>query len=262
MPTHKRTIKWYDDNANDYIKHTRGKDYEGRYHFAFEKPAIYSHVPGLKGKKVLSLGCGPGEDAAKLKERGAVHSTGIDVSKGLIKLAKKNHPECEFFVMDMEKLKFDDKSFDFIFSSLALHYLPNWDEVMKQAFRVLKPGGTFLFSSSHPAVDAIEWASRGEVKKLMLGVESNRSVNQVKHHGAYLSEKEINISGDKFAVTFYHQSLGKIFKTILRTGFVVQGFWEPKPTKEFKTLDPQNYAIWSELPWLMIIKLQKPYEDN
>lgn len=163
--------------------------------------------------------------------------------------------------MDMEHLNFNDQSFDLVFSSLALHYLPEWDQVMKEVYRVLKPGGRFLFSSSHPTADALEWSTKDEKRTLTLSVEADENGGGLVRRGRYLSPKEIVIK-EGFAVTFYHQPLESIMTSIIDAGFVIKGFWEPRPSLELKKHKPRAYALWSELPWLMIMMLQKPDEDN
>src|SRR3990167_33528 len=105
MPTAKQTIDWYDENAERYANNLK-KGASSPHHAYYEKPAIYALLPDLKSKNALSLGCGSGEDSAYLKKQGAIRSAGIDISKGLIEIAKKEHPDCEFIQGDMEKLPF------------------------------------------------------------------------------------------------------------------------------------------------------------
>lgn len=50
----------------------------------------------------------------------------------------------------MNNLTFDSESFDFVYSSLALHYSDDWDNLLIGINRVLKPRGTLLFSTHNP----------------------------------------------------------------------------------------------------------------
>ncbi len=120
MSTDQKSVSWYDENAQNYATKVRDEN-ESVYHSYYEKPAMYKLLPNIDNKKVLSIGCGSGEDSNYLKKQGAKRSVGIDLSKGLIEIAKESHKECEFEVMDMEKLNFSDSSFDFVYSSLAIH---------------------------------------------------------------------------------------------------------------------------------------------
>ena len=46
-----------------------------------------------------------------------------------------------------------DNSFDIVLSSLTLHYLKNWDPVIKEFNRILKKNGYLIFSCHHPFMD-------------------------------------------------------------------------------------------------------------
>ena len=86
MSTDRRTIKWYNNFAQEYTDHVRDEN-DSIYHSLYEKPAMYNLLPDLKGAKVISIGCGSGEDCNQLQKRGA-KVTGIDISDGLIAIAK------------------------------------------------------------------------------------------------------------------------------------------------------------------------------
>ena len=56
-----------------------------------------------EGKSLLDFGCGKGDFYGFLKEKGVdCHYTGIDINSSLIELARKNYPNVEFYVMDIE----------------------------------------------------------------------------------------------------------------------------------------------------------------
>ncbi len=102
-----KSIKFYKTKAKEYAAHVRNPK-ASVYHAYYEKPAMYALLPDLKGKTVLSVGCGSGEDSIYLKRHGAAKSVGIDITGELIAVAKDSYPECEFHVMNMEKLDFPD----------------------------------------------------------------------------------------------------------------------------------------------------------
>ena len=61
-------------------------------------------------KSVLDFGCGKGDFYGFLKERGIdCQYTGIDINPSLIELARKNYPDVEFYVMDIEKSALEKK---------------------------------------------------------------------------------------------------------------------------------------------------------
>lgn len=100
----------------------------------------------LSGEKILDSGCGNGRLFKVLKEKN-VQYYGIDFSEKLIELAKKEFPEGNFQVGNALKLPFPDQFFDKVYSISVLHHLPSRDfriQYLKEAKRVLKPGGTLI----------------------------------------------------------------------------------------------------------------------
>lgn len=93
-----------------------------------------------RGNRVLDVGTGPGLVAAAAAKRGA-EVVGIDFSEAMLAEARRLHPELEFQKADAESLPFNDGTFDAVVANFVLHHLGRPDEVLKEAFRVLKPGG-------------------------------------------------------------------------------------------------------------------------
>jgi SAM-dependent methyltransferase len=97
---------------------------------------------------VLELGCGTGNDAARLADEG-YSVTAIDVSAEAISQAQaKWGSRATFLVADMtQRLPFPDGSFDAVMSNVALHMFP--DSVTRALFaqvgRLVRPGGLFAF---------------------------------------------------------------------------------------------------------------------
>lgn len=104
-------------------------------------------IKNSAGKKVLDYCCGDGDLTIFLAENGA-EAFGIDISPVSIQNAKKEAEKkglknASFFVMDAEKLGFDDNFFDLIICSGVLHHL-NIGKAYQELFRVIKPGGKII----------------------------------------------------------------------------------------------------------------------
>jgi len=95
----------------------------------------------LKNKKVLDIGCGIGRFTKFLQSRGA-EVTGVDICQEMI----DQNTECKTICTSLDKLPFDDNSFDIIFSVWTLQYMNELElsVISKEISRVLKPGG-FVF---------------------------------------------------------------------------------------------------------------------
>jgi len=91
---------------------------------------------------VVDLGCGTGRDSRLFAEAG-YGFVGVDLSEGMVDLAKKSFPKTEFKVMNLLKLDFEDESFDGIWSFAAYLHIPKSQisHALQEANRVLKQGG-------------------------------------------------------------------------------------------------------------------------
>lgn len=256
MSTDDKTINWYNDNAEDYTKHVRDKS-DSIYHSYYEKPAMYKLIPEIKNKKVISLGCGSGEDSHYLQSLGA-DSFGIDISEELINIAKKTYPECTFTSMDMENLDFPDSSFDFAYSSLAIHYIENWTKTFKEVYRILKPNSYFLFSCGHPVKSSMAFSENETEKIRQLSIIKNKKTKNLEIIGNYLDRKKLDTKfKDSTTVTTWHKSIGEIISEINEAGFLVENFIEPKPLLEMESISQNDFNRLNKIPEFMIFKLIK-----
>jgi 2-polyprenyl-3-methyl-5-hydroxy-6-metoxy-1,4-benzoquinol methylase len=95
--------------------------------------------------KVLEIGCGTGLFTEKVSKSGA-NIIATDLSEDLLLVArKKNIPNCIFEEADAHHLKYAAETFDVVFGSSILHHL-DMEIALKEVYRVLKPGGSFVFA--------------------------------------------------------------------------------------------------------------------
>ena len=121
-----------------------------------EKPVtpLEKHLFDLylaKKGHVLDLGCGTGRTANYLHEQG--HRVyGLDISEPMIEQARKNNPDILYLVRDMSNLTgFPNGLFDYVIIPFnSLDYVYPYEKRLKtlrEVHRVLKTGGTFIYSS-------------------------------------------------------------------------------------------------------------------
>ena len=92
------------------------------------------------GMRVLDVATGPGNLAAAASARGA-QPVGVDLSSGMIDLARRRHPGIEFREADVEHLPFADGTFDAVVCSFGLGHFPYPDAAVAECLRTLKKGG-------------------------------------------------------------------------------------------------------------------------
>lgn len=105
---------------------------------------LNQHLP--EGKfEMLDIGCGNGALLNALADR-LISGIGVDESAGIIERARKKNadkPHLSFTKIDGPVLPFPDDSFDVVTSLMSFRYL-DWDPLLAEIKRVMRPGGKFL----------------------------------------------------------------------------------------------------------------------
>lgn len=107
----------------------------------------------ITGRRVLDVGCGRGGTVHVIKtmfEASAI--TGLDLSPQAIAFCRQAHagPAVSFFEGDAEKLPFEDGAFDVVTNVESSHSYPDIKAFYSSVFRVLSPGGSFLYTDVQP----------------------------------------------------------------------------------------------------------------
>ncbi|HYB69673.1 MAG TPA: methyltransferase domain-containing protein [Candidatus Bathyarchaeia archaeon] len=121
-----------------------------------EWPALRALLPPLGGRAVLDLGCGFGWFCRWAREQGAARVVGVDVSTRMLERARAETADAAitYTRADLEQLELPARSFDLVYSSLALHYIEHLDRLLGQIHRSLVAGGCLVCSVEHPIFTA------------------------------------------------------------------------------------------------------------
>jgi SAM-dependent methyltransferase len=97
------------------------------------------------GTRLLDVGCGSGLTLVLAHERGAVPS-GIDISPGLLRIARERLPHADLRDGDMESLPFADAAFDAVTGLNAFQFAGDPRRALNEAARVTTAGGRVVAS--------------------------------------------------------------------------------------------------------------------
>jgi ubiquinone/menaquinone biosynthesis C-methylase UbiE len=127
--------------------------YNKKYHSIYvEKTNIFELTNGLicmdrnELGEIIDIGCGTGKNYEFIKEKCSAY-IGVDVSQKQIEQANLTYGQennVSFFVGDAQNLNFKPGSFDTVIIFGCLHHLQNPKKALKEAFRLLRKGGTIL----------------------------------------------------------------------------------------------------------------------
>ena len=119
---------------------------------------------------ILDLACGPGVVTAAVA-RGAKKAVGFDVTPAMLEKARKRCAEAglvnvEFRHGNAEELPFENGSFDGVVTRLAIHHFADPDRVLREAARVLRPGGRLVLVDVVVSEDRDEAALQNAIENL------------------------------------------------------------------------------------------------
>jgi SAM-dependent methyltransferase len=194
-------------------------------------------LPDVAGKDVLDAGCGPGWYADRLAQRGA-RVVAVDLSARMVALADgRLGGRARVMQGDVSDLRgvFADASFDLVLSSLVLHYLADLSQTFREWARLLKPGGTLVFSTHHP-----------------LRPESVRDPGYLQAH---LIEEKWGWLGEM--MRYYQRPLRDLTEPLADAGFVIERICEPTPSEAFKARDPKGYDQLCRVPAFIFVRARK-----
>jgi SAM-dependent methyltransferase len=203
----------------------------------YERPAVLSLLPPLAGTRVLDAGCGPGWYTEHLVAQGA-DVTALDAVPRFVELTRARvGNRARLLQADLARpLDFAaDAAFDLVLSPLALHYVKDWDVLLHELARVLRPGGHLVFSTHHP----------------MMTWQLFRTPD---YFATELLESRWDVVGK---VTFYRRPLTAITEALAGAGFVTERLIEPQPTEEFRRASPEEYERYMKAPWYLVVRARR-----
>jgi ubiquinone/menaquinone biosynthesis C-methylase UbiE len=126
----------------------------------------FAGFPSASGLKVLEIGVGLGADYLEWLKAGA-QATGVDLSAASLDRARQRCEAAGFNpdlrIADAEQLPFAGDYFDVVYSYGVMHHSPNTQQCVREALRVLKPGGRAkIMVYHHPSLTgAMLWLRYG-----------------------------------------------------------------------------------------------------
>lgn len=110
--------------------------------------------------KILDLCCGAGQTTeflVGLSDR----VTGLDASPVAIERASRSVPQAHYVEAFAEKMPFENDRFDLVHTSAALHEMTpeQLQQILREVYRVLKPGGIFTLIDFHQPQNPLFWPS-------------------------------------------------------------------------------------------------------
>ncbi len=200
------------------------RDSEVNYNDLLEQPAMKNLMPDINNLSVLDLGCGYGHNCVDFVRRGAKSVVGLDISEKMLEVARDESydEKIRYINLSMTDIGKLEEKFDFIYSSLAFHYIEDFDLFAKEMYFVLNKGGRLLFSQEHPVITAT-LDGKGHFNKDENGERISYTFSNYNEPG----ERKIHWYVDN--VIKYHRTFSNIINALSKAGFIIEEICEPVP---------------------------------
>ena len=225
-------------------------------------PALASFLPSKPDAHILDIACGNGLTTRRLAEMG-YQVTAFDFSANLIEYSKQRlndyGSKISLHVVDAtdeaQLLSLGIGTFDCALSNMALFDMANIEPLFQTLPQLLKPGGTFIFSITHPcfnnssSMHVVEEMDDGEIKTIY-AIKTSRYMTPYSMRGLALRNQP------KPQVYFerplqYYLNLG------FKNGFILDGFEERAFPPETPQTTPLGWGgKFSEIPAALVIRMR------
>jgi len=227
-------LAYHGSNADYFANHAE----KGTWNAYVDRPAMLNLIGEVAGKRILDAGCGAGHYAAALVERGA-SVLGVEGSAELVAHARArlgDRAEVRQHDLNTPLDIVADAAFDGVLCALVLHHLQARSEFLREVFRVLRPGGWFALSTTHPTSD---WRH---------------------FEDSYFSQEWVDLimRDGKHSIRYQRMSLETILNEVLSAGFILERLVEPRPADALREINQAAYDNLTRNPSLLALRLRRP----
>jgi SAM-dependent methyltransferase len=215
-----------------------------------EWPTLRALLPDLLGRDVVDLGCGFGWFCRWARQQGAARVLGIDVSEKMLARAAAETPDAAvtYTRADMERLALPPASFDLVYSSLALHYVQNLEELVWAVRQALVDNGHLVFSVEHPIFTA----------PTQPGWTLDAAGHKTWPIDGYLAEGPRSTDWLARGVIKQHRTIGTYLNMLVRSGFAIRRVEEWGPSEQQIAAQPSLADERHRPPFLLVAASRQP----
>ncbi len=259
---HREVGRMWDANAEAWTRLARaGYDV---YRDHVNTPAFLKMLPDVLGLRGLDIGCGEGENTRLVAGRGA-RMTAFDISRTFLVHAFEKEQEESFgigyLLAHAGELPFPDDCFDFAMATMSLMDTPDHEKVIHEIWRVIKPGGFFQFSITHPCFQTPRWKwicdETGQRIALECGDYFSPPEHEIEEWMHTSAPPEMERQFGKFRIPVFRRTLSGWVNMLIDAGFALEQMVEPYADEDAIRRYPQ-IADTRTIAYFLIVRCGKP----
>ena len=209
-------------------------------------PAFMAMLPEVSRLEGLDIGCGEGHNTRLVAELGA-RMTAVDIAPTFIRHAREQEEKerlgIKYLVVDGADLPFEDEGFDFAVALMSLMDMADAPGALREAYRVVRPGGFFQFSICHPCFGTPRWKwvtdESGERVAVECGDYFREVDGDVEEWIFGAAPQEMRGRFPKFRIPRFTRTLSLWMNLLTGAGFRIEHMQEPFANEETGRLHPE-----------------------
>ena len=217
-------------------------------------PTLHALAGAVAGQRVCDLACGQGVVARQLARRGAA-VVGVDLSTKLLDFARR-YEEVEplgiaYLHDDAQPLAaVGDAAFDGVACNMALMDIPDLAATCRVVRRVLRPGGWFAFTITHPCAEM--------ARRRTHLVREGSGVREVRGYFVEGPWRSASPEGVRGKVDAHHRTLSTYLNTAVDAGLALERLAEPPATG----LMAERVPRYAEVPAILGARCRRPAREE
>ena len=257
----RENARYWEGNAEEWTRLSRlGYD---RSRDLINSPAFFAMLPDVRGRFGLDLGCGEGHNTRQVADRGA-RMTALDVAWGMVRPAAAHEaaePRGIRYVRGSGlSLPFCDGAFDFVTAFMSVMDMPDHPRVLAEVHRVLRPGGFFQLSMTHPCFQTPMWQwlldDDGRRRAMVCG-DYFRELDGEIEQWAFGAARQDGLEPKGFRIPRFTHTLATWLNLFLDAGFVLERFCEPTADDATLARHPEEYDS-RIIAYFLTLRVRKP----
>jgi 2-polyprenyl-3-methyl-5-hydroxy-6-metoxy-1,4-benzoquinol methylase len=230
------------------------------FHKTLVSPSAERLLAVKPGERVLDVACGNGQMARRLAQLGAA-VVATDFSAALIEKAKARTPDSpiDYRVVDATDesalLALGTASFDAVVCNMALQDIADIDPLFRAVKRLLRPGGRFVFTTTHPCFNLASTVFGQERLDLDGQLVYQMSLKQVEYLTPTTREGA-GAPGEPAPHLYFHRPLHVLLNAAFAAGLTLDGLEEPAFPEGTVGGSRLSWAEYTQFPPVLAARLR------
>jgi SAM-dependent methyltransferase len=229
----------WEPEAENWVRWARTPGHDAYWYY---RDAFFELLP-TPGPRTIELGCGEGRVARDLIERGH-HVVGVEPARTLVRHARDADALGSYVVADAAAVPCGSGRFDLVVAYNSLQVVADMRGTVGEAARLLRPGGHFCVTVSHPAMDLGRFVPTDSGSAFAIRpsyFESRRVDDTLEMDGLSVTCHGWTYTLEDYAAAFED------------AGLVVEAMREPRPAAP-----SANFERWRAVPLFLMARMLKP----